>query len=75
MDTQSNTQNPQQSNNRGHLTTAEFADAFGVAPSTVRKTYCLKGECYGVRPIKPKGLRGLLWPISAVNAALAGGAA
>ena len=40
---------------RDYLTTAEFARAINKAPQTVRKNYCLTGECYGVRPNKIGG--------------------
>ena len=59
--------------NRDHLNTAEFARAFDKAPQTVRKNYCLKGECYGIRPIKIGNH--LLWPVAATAALLTGGAA
>jgi hypothetical protein len=53
---------------RDHITTAEFARAMCCAPQTALKNHCLKGECYGVRPIK----RGkfLLWPVTDVAKAL-----
>ena len=58
---------------RDFITTAEFAKAFNKAPQTVRKNYCLTGECYGVRPVKPPKSNGLLWPVAGAGAALRGG--
>lgn len=55
---------------RDHVLTGEFARALGRAEQTVRKNYCLAGECYGVRPVKVGGR--LLWPVAAVAALLAG---
>lgn len=57
---------------RDHIQTAEFARATNRASQTIRKNYCLTGECFGIRPIK-FGNR-LLWPIAGVAALLAGGA-
>lgn len=56
---------------RDHITTAEFARATGKAPQTVRKNYCLTGECYGIRPIKVGN--GLLWPVAPTAELLTGG--
>lgn len=42
---------------RDHITTAEFARATNKAPQTVRKNYCLTGECFGIRPVKVGNLR------------------
>lgn len=60
---------------RDYITTSEFAQALNKAPQTVRKNYCLKGECYGIRPSKPAGSNGLLWPVLDTAALLTGGAA
>ncbi len=57
---------------RDHIQTAEFARATNRASQTIRKNYCLTGECFGIRPIK-FGNR-LLWPIAGVAALLNGGA-
>lgn len=56
---------------RDHIQTAEFARATNRASQTIRKNYCLTGECFGIRPIK-FGNR-LLWPVVGVAALLAGG--
>ena len=53
---------------RDHLTTKEFARVFSKSPRTVRKNYCLDGECYGIRPIKPAS--NLLWPVIEIVAGL-----
>ena len=55
---------------RTHLTTAEFARATNKAAQTVRKNYCLQGECYGVRPVKIGN--SLNWPVAATAALLNG---
>jgi hypothetical protein len=55
---------------RDHIQTAEFARATNRASQTIRKNYCLTGECFGIRPIK-FGNR-LLWPIAGVAALLTG---
>jgi hypothetical protein len=57
---------------RDHITTAEFARALNKAAQTVRKNFCLTGECYGIRPIKPAGSNGLLWPVAETAALLNG---
>lgn len=51
------------------LTTEEFALAVKASPQTIRKNYCLNGECYGIRPIKI-GNR-LLWKYDEVKKLLA----
>ena len=56
---------------RDHIQTAEFARAANRASQTIRKNYCLTGQCFGIRPIK-FGNR-LLWPVEAVAALLNGG--
>jgi hypothetical protein len=58
---------------RDYITTAEFAHAINKAPQTVRKNYCLKGECYGIRPTKIGNH--LDWPVAATAVLLTGGAA
>ena len=55
---------------RDHITTAEFARATNKAPQTVRKNYCIQGECYGIRPIKIGNL--LNWPVAQISALLNG---
>ena len=57
---------------RDHITTSEFARAMCCATQTALKNHCLKGECYGVRPIKRGKL--LLWPVADVAQALSGAA-
>lgn len=49
---------------RDHINTSEFAQFTDRAKQTIRKNYCLTGECYGIRPVK-FGNR-LLWPIDQV---------
>ena len=56
---------------RDHIKTDEFARATSKAPQTVRKNYCLTGECYGIRPIKVGNT--LLWPVVSTAALLNGG--
>lgn len=58
---------------RDHIKTDEFARATNKAPQTVRKNYCLTGECYGIRPIKVGNT--LLWPVMPTAELLSGGAA
>lgn len=53
---------------RDHINTGEFAHATDRAKQTIRKNYCLTGECYGIRPVK-FGNR-LLWPVTQVAALL-----
>ena len=48
--------------NRINLTTAEFAHVINKAEQTVRKNYCLTGECYGIRPVKIG--QALNWPVT-----------
>lgn len=55
---------------RDHIQTAEFARAVNRAAQTVRKNYCLTGECFGIRPVK-FGNR-LLWPVADVALLLRG---
>ena len=56
---------------RDHINTREFANATNRASQTIRKNYCLTGECFGIRPVK-FGNR-LLWPVSQIAALLSGG--
>lgn len=56
---------------RDHILTEEFAKAANRASQTIRKNYCTKGECFGIRPLK-FGNR-LLWPVSQIAALLNGG--
>ncbi len=55
---------------RDHIQTAEFARATNRASQTIRKNFCLTGECFGIRPIK-FGNR-LLWPVDQIAALLCG---
>jgi hypothetical protein len=55
---------------RDHINTGEFAHATDRANQTIRKNYCLTGECFGIRPIK-FGNR-LLWPVVEIAALLNG---
>ena len=56
---------------RDHINTGEYAQFTRRASQTIRKNYCLTGECFGIRPVK-FGNR-LLWPVAEVAALLAGG--
>lgn len=56
---------------RDHLNTAEFAKAVDRANQTIRKNYCLTGQCFGIRPVK-FGNR-LLWPVADIARLLSGG--
>ena len=53
---------------RDHIKTAEYARAASRSSQTIRKNYCLTGECFGIRPIK-FGNR-LLWPVTEIAALL-----
>ena len=55
---------------RDHIVTAEFARATNRADQTIRKNYCLRGECFEIRPVKI-GNR-LLWPVTGIAALLNG---
>jgi hypothetical protein len=55
---------------RDHIRTEEFAKAANRASQTIRKNYCTKGQCFGIRPLK-FGNR-LLWPVSEIAALLNG---
>ncbi len=56
---------------RDHIKTEEFARYANRASQTIRKNYCLTGECFGIRPVK-FGNR-LLWPVVEIAALLNGG--
>lgn len=56
---------------RDHINTAEYARASNRASQTIRKNYCLTGQCFGIRPIK-FGNR-LLWPVAEISKLLSGG--
>lgn len=58
---------------RDHINTTEFAHAISRANQTIRKNYCLTGECFGIRPVK-FGNR-LLWPVREVAVLLQKGVA
>lgn len=49
---------------RGHINTAEYGCVTSHASQTIRKTYHLTGECFGIRPVKVG--RRLLWPVSEI---------
>jgi hypothetical protein len=55
---------------RDHITTSEFARATIRASQTIRKNYCLTGECFGIKPIKVGNT--LLWPVADTAALLSG---
>ena len=55
---------------RDHISTGEYACFVRRASQTIRKNYCLTGECYGIRPVK-FGNR-LLWPVAKIAALLEG---
>ena len=57
---------------RDFIHTDEIATATNHKPQTVRKSYCLTGEYFGIRPVK-LGNR-LLWPVAGVAKLLNGGA-
>lgn len=59
-------------NGRDHLTSAEYAIVTRKESQTIRKNYCLKGECFGIRPVKVGN--DLLWPVAEIAALLSGGA-
>ncbi|WP_151635996.1 hypothetical protein [Noviherbaspirillum aerium] len=56
---------------RDHIKTSEFAHAVNRASQTVRKNYCLTGECFGIRPVKVGNF--LLWPVADTARLLSGG--
>jgi hypothetical protein len=55
---------------RDWITTSEFASAFSISSQTVRKNFCLTGECYGIRPTKTGNK--LLWSVEKVAIRLRG---
>ncbi len=55
---------------RDLIQTSEFAQAANRSSQTIRKNYCLTGECFGIRPVK-FGNR-LLWPVAKIAALLNG---
>lgn len=57
---------------RDFISTSEYANALTRASQTIRKNYCLQGECFGIRPLKV-GNR-LLWPVAQIAALLNGDA-
>ena len=57
---------------RDFILTSEFAHVTTRAEQTIRKTYRLTGECYGIRPVKFGNK--LLWPVADIAALLSGGA-
>jgi hypothetical protein len=52
------------------ITTSEFANTFRISPQTVRKNFCLTGECYGIKPTKMGNK--LLWSVQKVAIRLRG---
>ncbi len=58
---------------RDLLNTAEYGKATSRAPQTIRKNYCLTGQCFGIRPVKI-GNR-LMWPVAEIAKLLNGEAA
>jgi hypothetical protein len=57
-------------NGRDFIQTAEYAHAISRASQTIRKNYCLTGECFGIRPVK-FGNR-LMWRVTEIAALLNG---
>lgn len=55
---------------RDHILTEEFGRALNRATQTIRKNYHLRGECFGIRPLKIGNK--LLWPVAEVGALLRG---
>ena len=49
---------------RDLIPTSDFALSISRKSQTVRKNYCLNGECFGIRPVK-FGNR-LLWKVSEI---------
>lgn len=56
---------------RDHIKTAEFARATNRASQTIRKNYCIFGNCFGIRPVKIGNM--LLWPVADIAKMLNGG--
>jgi hypothetical protein len=61
------------SKGRDFIKTSEFARLFSKGAQTPRKNYHLRGECFGIRPVKVGGH--LLWPVAAIASLLSEGAA
>ena len=59
------------SKDRDHILTDEIATVTNHKPQTVRKSYCMTGAYFGIRPVK-LGNR-LLWPVADVAKLLSGG--
>lgn len=57
-------------NGRDLITTEELAIVFNAKPQTIRKNYCEKKECYGIKPLK-FGSR-LLWKVSDIEKTING---
>lgn len=55
---------------RDHINTSEFGRATNRTEQTIRKNHCLKGHCFGIRPVKIGNK--LLWPVTQIAALLAG---
>ena len=47
---------------RDLIPTKSFSKAINKAEQTIRKEYCLKGEAFGIRPIKLGNQ--LFWPVT-----------
>lgn len=60
------------SKGRDHIQTDEIATVTNHRPQTVRKSYCMTGAYFGIRPLK-LGNR-LLWPVADIAKLLNGGA-
>ncbi len=58
---------------RDLIPTSDFAHSVTRAEQTIRKSYCLNGHAFGVRPVK-FGNR-LLWPVAEIAALLTTGSA
>ena len=56
---------------RDNILTAELAHVTGHAPQTIRKNFCLTGECFGLVPVKV-GNR-LLWNVRKIASLLSEG--
>lgn len=53
---------------RDHIKTQEFARLLSKEPQTLRKNYCQKGACFGIRPLKVGSH--LLWPVAEIASLL-----
>lgn len=56
---------------RDYIQTDEIATVTNHKPQTVRKSYCMTGAYFGIRPVK-LGNR-LLWPVVDIAKLLSGG--